>query len=286
VTLDFPNSAITAESLRKRIVESSSKSLGRDPDILEINNPDWDGRDNSAFEKWTVKFALSPAQTQQIVAGLKSELEHEVVWQTSSKIGGQVSVDTRWKAITAITVSLLGIMAYVWFRFHQASWGIAAIVALAHDALVMLGGIGISYWLVSSFGWLQIEEFKISLPVVAAFLTLIGYSVNDTIVIFDRIREIRGKSPNLTRQMINDALNQTLSRTIITGGLTLLVCLVLYFFGGSGIHAFAFALVVGVISGTYSTVFIAAPILLWLIGKPAAAPAPSSTGREMAKTSA
>jgi SecD/SecF fusion protein len=286
VTLDFPNSAITAESLRKRIVESASKSLGRDPDILEINNPDWDGRDNSAFEKWTVKFALSPAQTQQIVAGLKSELEHEVVWQTSSKIGGQVSVDTRWKAITAITVSLLGIMAYVWFRFHQASWGIAAIVALAHDALVMLGGIGISYWLVSSFGWLQIEEFKISLPVVAAFLTLIGYSVNDTIVIFDRIREIRGKSPNLTRQMINDALNQTLSRTIITGGLTLLVCLVLYFFGGSGIHAFAFALVVGVISGTYSTVFIAAPILLWLIGKPAAAPAPSSTGREMAKTSA
>jgi SecD/SecF fusion protein len=286
VSLDFPQSAITAEALRERIVVSGSQALGRDPDILEIDNPDWDGRDNSAFEKWTVQFALSPAQTQQVVDRLKSDLESEVVWQTSSKIGGQVSVDTRWKAITAITISLLGILAYVWFRFHQASWGIAAIVALAHDALVMLGGIAISYWMVSSFGWLQIEEFKISLPVVAAFLTLIGYSVNDTIVIFDRIRELRGKSPDLTRAMINDALNQTLSRTIITGGLTLLVCLVLYFFGGSGIHAFAFALVVGVISGTYSTVFIAAPILLWLLGKPATVPAPGGTRREMAKAPA
>jgi SecD/SecF fusion protein len=144
---------------------------------------------------------------------------------------------------------------------------VAAVVAIAHDSLVMLGALAVSYWLVGVLGWAQVEEFKISLPVVAAFLTLIGYSVNDTIVIFDRIREIRGKSPDVTASMINDSVNQTLSRTIITGGTTLTVVLVLYFFGGSGIHAFAFALVVGVLTGTYSTIFIAAPLLLWLLGK-------------------
>ncbi len=207
-----------------------------------------------------------------------------MVWQTSSKIGGQVSVDTRWRAVGAIAVSLVLILSYIWFRFHQAVWGVAAIVAIAHDALVMLGGIALSYWLAGPLGFLGIEEFKISLPVVAAFLTLLGYSVNDTIVIFDRLREIRGKSPNLTAQMINDGVNQTLSRTIITGGLVLMVVLLLYIFGGSGIHAFAFSLLIGVISGTYSTVFIAAPLLLWLLGKPATQPAGSRV-REMAKTS-
>ncbi|MEX2174280.1 MAG: protein translocase subunit SecDF, partial [Pirellulaceae bacterium] len=137
--------------------------------------------------------------------------------------------------------------------------------------------------LAGPLGFMQVEEFKISLPVVAAFLTLVGYSANDTIVIFDRIREIRGKSPYLTPQMINDSVNQTLSRTIITGGLTLMVVVVLYFFGGSGIHAFAFSLVVGVIAGSYSTVFIAAPLLLWLLGKKETQPG-NVAARQMAKS--
>ena len=111
----------------------------------------------------------------------------------------------------------------------------------------------------------MIDQFKIDLPIVAAFLALIGYSVNDTIVIFDRIREIKGKTPHLTTKVVNEALNQTLSRTILTSLTAWLVVLVLYVLGGEGLHGFAFALVVGFISGTYSSIYIGTPILIdWL----------------------
>jgi SecD/SecF fusion protein len=194
-------------------------------------------------------------------------LESDVIWQTSSKIGGQVSVDTRLKAMTALVVSMLGIVAYLWFRFQRVAWGLATIAALAHDALMMLTAIAVSYWLAAPLGFLGVEEFKISLTVVAAFLTLLGYSANDTIVIFDRLREIRGKSPVITREMLNEAVNQTFTRNVILAGITLTTVLILYIFGGPGIHAFAFALLIGVISGCYTTLIIAAPLLLWLMGR-------------------
>jgi SecD/SecF fusion protein len=145
-------------------------------------------------------------------------------------------------------------------------YGVAAVIAVIHDVIVTIGAIALSYWLANVLGFLQVEEFKISLPVVAAILTIIGYSLNDTIVIFDRIREIKGKSPHLTVSMINDSINQTLSRTILTSLTTLIVVVILYAIGGPGIHAFAFALIVGVVAGTYSTVFIASPVLLWMSG--------------------
>jgi SecD/SecF fusion protein len=280
--LDFPGSAITAEALRERLKESADKALNSDP-LITLDNPQWDQLDNSAFERWTVKIALPKGMAQKVLDQMQSDLQRDVVWQTSSKIGGQVSVDTRWKAVTALAVSLLGIVAYVWFRFQKIAWGLAAVAALAHDALSMLTAIAASYWLAPFLGFVGVEEFKISLPVVAAFLTILGYSVNDTIVIFDRLREIRGKSPDITKQMLNDAVNQTLGRTIILAGLTLVVVLILYFFGGPGIHAFAFALVIGVISGLYTTLVIAAPLLWWLMGKPETQPA-RGVVREMAKT--
>src|SRR5262249_12139492 len=102
------------------------------------------------------------------------------------------------------------------------------------------------------------------------------YSVNDTIVIFDRLREIRGKNPHVTRQMLNDAVNQTLSRNIILAGITLTVVTILYAFGGPGIHAFSFALLMGVISGCYTTLVIASPLLLWLLDRTGMQPTPSS----------
>jgi SecD/SecF fusion protein len=105
---------------------------------------------------------------------------------------------------------------------------------------------------------------------VAALLTIIGYSLNDTIVTFDRLREIKGKSPQLTPQMVNASVNQCLSRTILTALTVFLTVVILYFFGGEGIHSFAFAFLVGVVAGTYSTVYIAAPVLLWLSGTSAA----------------
>jgi SecD/SecF fusion protein len=262
--------------------ESADKALSSDPTI-SLSNPQWDQLDNSAFEKWTVKIGLPKALAQKVLDQMQTNLQQDVVWQTSSKIGGQVSVDTRWKAVTALSVSLIGIVAYVWFRFQKIAWGLAAVAALAHDALAMLTAIAVSYWLAPYLGFLGVEEFKISLPVVAAFLTILGYSVNDTIVIFDRLREIRGKSPDITRQMLNDAVNQTLGRTIILAGLTLVVVLILYFFGGPGIHAFAFALVIGVVSGLYTTLVIAAPLLWWLMGKREMQPARGAL-REMAKT--
>ncbi len=113
----------------------------------------------------------------------------------------------------------------------------------------------------------MIEPVKVNLPIVAAFLTIIGYSVNDTIVVFDRIREVRGKDPALTRKMVNDSTNQTLSRTLLTSFTVFLVVIVLYLAGGEALHGFAFALIVGVATGTYSSIYIAAPILLLLVGK-------------------
>jgi SecD/SecF fusion protein len=263
--LRFPGTPLSGFAVRERIINSGKATLGREVDTLV---KDWDGHDNSLLEDWSVEiFGVTQPQAQTLLTNMETALEKEVMWQTSSKIGGQVSADTRWRALGALAVSLLGIVAYVWFRFQKVAWGLAAVAALAHDALVMLTAIALSYWCVGFLGFLGVEEFKISLSVVAAFLAILGYSVNDTIVIFDRLREIRGKSPDVTRQMLNDAVNQTLSRNIILAGITVTVVVILYAFGGPGIHAFAFALMTGVISGCYTTLVIAAPLLLWLLNK-------------------
>jgi SecD/SecF fusion protein len=113
----------------------------------------------------------------------------------------------------------------------------------------------------------MIEQFKIDLPMIAAFLTLIGFSVNDTIVIFDRLREIKGKSDVINEKMVNDALNQTLSRTILTSLTAWSVVAIIYIFGGEGLHGFSFTLVVGFLSGTYSTIYIATPVLIRWLGR-------------------
>jgi SecD/SecF fusion protein len=283
-TLTFPGSPISAASLQARIQASAKAVINEDLTDIQVDNLAWDHVDNSTFAEWNVTLPIGEEQARAVLDHLQKDLDDAVVWQTSSQIGGQVSADTRFKALTAIIVSLLGIVAYMWFRFQKAVWGIAAVVALAHDSLVMLGGLAASYWLVGILGFAGVEQFKISLPVIAAFLTLIGYSVNDTIVIFDRLREIRGKSPQLTAQMLNDAVNLTMSRTILTSGTVFIVVVVLYFFGGPGIHAFAFSLVIGVISGTYSTVFIAAPLLLWMFSRNQRTATANLPSREVTKS--
>ena len=174
------------------------------------------------------------------------------------------SKDASTRAIFAIVVSWIAMIAYLWIRFGRFIWGFAAVVCLIHDSLVVLGCVAFSTW-VSQTGLgkaLMIDPFKIDLAMVAAVLTIIGYSVNDTIVIFDRIRENRGKLGYVTPENINNSVNQTLSRTILTAGTVFLVCAVMYIFGGDGIHGFNFAMLIGVIVGCYSTVAIAAPLLL------------------------
>ena len=176
----------------------------------------------------------------------------------------QLARETRMKALFAILASWLAILLYLWFRFLNWTFGAAAVICLIHDLCFTLGAIAVCHYLhlIPGFDWLGIQDFKIDLAAVAALLTLVGYSVSDTIVVFDRIREVRGKNPKLTKEMINDSVNQTLSRTILTATTVFLVSFVLYAFGGEGVHLFAFVMVMGVLVGTYSSVFVAAPLLL------------------------
>ncbi|HUE74108.1 MAG TPA: protein translocase subunit SecD [Pirellulaceae bacterium] len=271
----FPDNRISAYALIEHIRQSANKTLGHEP-FVQVSNPNWVPGDNTPYETWTAEIHVGQENAKKLLDDLQATMSGSPVWQNTSSVSGQVTLDMQLKALAAIMVSLLGITAYVWFRFQRLSWGIAGIAALVHDTLVMIASIGASYYLASAFGFLGIQEFKISLTVIAGLLTLIGYSINDTIVIFDRIREMRGKSPFISAQLINDAVNVTLSRTILTGGLTLIVVLILYIWGGEGIHAFAFCMMIGVISGTYSTVFIAAPLLLWLMKTAPASGAPAS----------
>lgn len=167
-------------------------------------------------------------------------------------IEASVSGEMRSKALWATLGALLGMLVYIWFRFHF-QWGLGAIVALVHDTIFTLGLFSLS-------------GYEANLPVVAAFLTLIGYSMNDTVVIFDRIREnmkVRGSAK--FEDTINDSINQTLSRTVITSFLTWLSVLALFLFGGPVLRPFSFVLLVGIIVGTYSSIYIASPVLtIWL----------------------
>ncbi len=234
-----------------------------------VTNPNYTDGSSRRFRDWNVQVSgLDESEVRQVIDTLLSNINGQPIFPLANKIGGRVAGDMQLQAIYAILVSLVGIIGYIWIRFQKISYGLAAVVALVHDVLVTLGVLALSAYVVQYATplavALQIDTFQISLPIVAAFLTIIGYSLNDTIVVFDRIREVRGKSPTLTADMINTSVNQTLSRTLLTSLTTLIVVVILYFFGGDGIHAFAFALVIGVIVGTYSSIFIASPALLWL----------------------
>ncbi len=180
-----------------------------------------------------------------------------------SNFSSQVSGTMQQQAIVAMTLSLLAVVVYIWFRFGSFTYGFAAIIALVHDVSIALGLVAISAWVYNSVGGvLMLEPFKIDLAMVAAFLTIVGYSLNDTIVVFDRIRENRGRLSYATPSVINDSINQTISRTVLTSGTTLLAVGMLYTFGGAGVHGFAFAMLIGVLVGTYSSVAIASPVLM------------------------
>lgn len=164
-------------------------------------------------------------------------------------VGPKIGDELKTQAVLAIVYALVLILIYVAIRF-DLKFGVAAIVATLHDVVM-------------SIGIFSLADKEISLAVVAAFLTIVGYSLNDTIVVFDRIREdLRGMRREPYATIVNTAVNQTLSRTFITSGTTLLVVLFLYILGGSVIHDFAFALIIGIVIGTYSSIFIAAPLVV------------------------
>jgi SecD/SecF fusion protein len=234
-------------------------------ELMPKNLKNWDTSSAAGDSEWTVTVPFDAAASDQIVQAMRAQLQEQPVFQSISKIESRVAGEMQQRAIAGLVLSLVFIVAYIWFRFQKIAYGLAAVVGLIHDVLITLTFIAISHWLFQPLGFLLIDDFKISLTIIAAFLTIIGYSLNDTIVVFDRIREVKGKSPNLTEKMINASVTQTLSRTLLTSSTTIAAILLMYIFGGEGIHGFAFCLFIGIIVGTYSSIFIAAPILLWLV---------------------
>jgi preprotein translocase subunit SecF len=198
---------------------------------------------------------------------------------SAENVGPQVGRDLKEKGTWAILFSWIAMLLYIAFRFRSASFGTAAVVALIHDT-----------W--TTLGLCSILNLEISLTVVAAFLTLIGYSVNDTVVVFDRIRENREKNRRAPlAELVNHSINQTLSRTVLTSLLTFVVVVVLFFLGGEVLRGFSFVMIIGIIVGTYSSIFIAAPlVIVWeewrqkrAAAKSSSAPAPARPGKAAAK---
>jgi SecD/SecF fusion protein len=206
-------------------------------------------------------------QLTQAVNNIRSELAATPLFNEVNTFASAVASETRTNAAIAIVLSILGISAYIWFRFQNLVFGLAAVVSLAHDVLFTLGSLAVASWFAgSSIGdLLLIDDFRINLSMIAAFLTLVGYSLNDTIVVFDRIREVRGKNPLVTSDIVNRSLNSTLGRTLMTGVTVFIVVIILYVFGGSGVHGFAWCLLIGSLVGTYSSIYIASPFLVWFL---------------------
>lgn len=166
-------------------------------------------------------------------------------------VGPAVGSDLRSKARWAVILSLVAMLVYIAFRFNAAAYGVSAIITLGHDVLITLG-------------FISFFQKEFDLTVLAAVLTIIGYSINDTIVIFDRVRDnLRLHRQADIEKVFNDSINQCLSRTLLTNLMVFMVLLSIWFFGGERLEPFSFALIVGSISGTYSTIYIAAPIVIW-----------------------
>lgn len=199
---------------------------------------------------------LSCAEVQQLaIEDVRQALNDtyaeagEVDYRRIEFVGPQVGQELKQQGMMAVLFSLAGILAYVWFRFEW-QFGVASIVALAHDAI-------------ATIGLFALTQLEFNLSTVAAILMIAGYSINDTVIVFDRIRENLRKFKKMPLpELFNKSVNEMLGRTLVTSGTTLLALLALYMFGGEVIQGFIYALIFGIIVGTYSSVFVAAPVLL------------------------
>src|SRR5215831_11470300 len=207
-------------------------------------------------QEFLLRLPESEQKTQETTARIQAVLAKAAGAQVEIRrvefVGPQVGRDLQLQALYAVLAGMTGILIYVAIRFDFRG-GVISIVALAHDVIVALGALSIS-------------NREMSLPVLAALLTIVGYSINDTIVVFDRIRESRGKGlrkGQTLAALVNGAINQTLSRTILTSFTTFLAAVVLFLFGGEVLNDFSFALLIGVVTGTYSSVAAAALVADW-----------------------
>ncbi len=239
VTPDLPDLRTTLNDAGLGVI--SIQEFGA-PDDLLIRLPQQEG----SAEAQTAAIA-----TVRGMLDAKYAQAGAVDYRRTEFVGPQVGKELKRQGMYAVLFSIMGIMAYIWFRFEW-QYGVAAIVALMHDCVSIVG----------LFAFTQME---FNLATVAAILMIAGYSINDTVVVFDRIREnLRKFKKKPLSDVLNMSINQTLSRTIVTGVTTLLALIALYLFGGEVIRGFIDALIWGIIIGTYSSIFVASPILLYL----------------------
>ncbi|MCH8823118.1 MAG: protein translocase subunit SecD [Planctomycetes bacterium] len=280
VVIDNIEPAVSPEEIDKRIdrmrqQEDFARLLGRKSKTfgLDLVNPDDPSEGYSSvavlvysaslrydrvdFDIWNRELAKTEWEI------ISQALQRQTSLEQTTTFSPAIAESLKDKAIVAVGLSLLGILVYIWFRFGSLRYSLAALVALVHDVSLALGLLAATAWIGGTAlgSMLLIEEFRIDLGVVAALLTIIGYSLNDTIVILDRIRENRGKLPIPTAAIVNKSINQTISRTVLTSVTTLLAVGIMYGAGGSGIRPFTFCLLVGLFVGTYSSVAIAAPLV-------------------------
>lgn len=222
-----------------------------------IASADFTVQDFGAVHEFLVRMPeadpeLKKGLAQQVDEALAAHFAGEGTFEILrvESVGPRVGKDLRQRAVLAVLAATVMMGAYIWFRF-ELRFGIGAAVALFHDVVITVGA-------------LSLFRYEFDLTIVAALLTIIGFSVNDTVIISDRIREnLRKNRREPLASVINRSINETLSRTILTTGTALVVILALFFLGGEVIHGFAFALLVGFVAGTYSSVFIGGPIVLW-----------------------
>ena len=253
VALELDLSPVTENSEVIDIQEIRDELAQNDIEGAEIQEiGDSEGRTLILIKTKAVGNAKEKISTQ-IVEIIKKNfpgnVNPETLIRLQEEVGPKIGEELKGKAILAIFWALLGIIIYIWWRFEFA-FGVAAVIALFHDVMITVGIFSIA-------------GKEISLPIVAALLTIVGYSLNDTIVVFDRIREdLKIYRKESYGGVINHSINETLSRTIITSLTTFVVVLSLYIFGGTVIHDFAFAILIGVVVGTYSSIFVASPLMV------------------------
>ena len=250
--IDFAGGTLVQVQFTEGTDAASIKSALKDLDIGSAIVQSF-GEEQNEF---LIRVEKTSAELQGLSVQIQNALEQsyekgQVSIRRVEMVGPQVGKDLRGKGIKAILYAMIGILIYISWRF-EFRFAVGAIIALIHDVVITLGAF-------SLFGK------EIDLPIIAAFLAIIGYSLNDTIIVYDRIRENLGKHNKESFPfVVNRSINDTLSRTLLTSGTTLLVVLALFALGGGVIHNFAFAMLVGVLIGTYSSIFVASPVLiLW-----------------------
>ena len=223
--------------------------------FIEMNLGDVNVKKFGKGNDYLIKFEQTDKNKENFIENIKTQLSKNLAGNFSFRrvenVGPKVSGELLKSGLIAIVLSLSAMLIYIWIRFEW-QFSLGAIIALIHDVIITIG-------------FFSILEFEINLSIVAAVLTIVGYSMNDTVVIFDRVREnLKKYSSKSINEISNLSINETLSRTIITSSTTLLALLSIFFFGGKILHGFSFAMILGVVFGTYSSIFIANPILIKL----------------------